>query len=59
MAPASIYSAYKTLHFYFIKLPLIYILIPIGFLFEFLITLPFLILTSLDRYASKKSRRKN
>jgi len=53
-----IYGILKTLHFYFIKLPLIYVAIPIGFIFEYLITFPFVILTSLDRRSSKKQQPK-
>jgi len=37
------------LHFYLIRLPLIYALIPIGFIFEFVVTFPFMVLTRLDR----------
>jgi len=56
--PVRLYKIYKTLHFYFIKLPFIFIMIPIGFIFEYLITFPFLILTTLDRNAPKKTRDK-
>ena len=33
---------------------LLYILVPLGFIFEFLITLPFLILCTLDHLAGKR-----
>lgn len=51
-----LYKIYKTLHFYCIKLPLIFIMIPIGFIFEYVITFPFIILTALDRNSSKRRR---
>ena len=54
--PHRLYKIYKTLHFYCIKLPFIFIMIPIGFIFEYVITFPFIILTYLDRDASKKRR---
>ena len=44
---------YKKLYFYLIRLPLIYILIFTGFVFEFLVTFPFRVLASLDRHRSK------
>jgi hypothetical protein len=49
----------KTLHFYAIRLPLIYALIPAGFLFEFIITFPFRVLAGLDRKSGpgRKGRR--
>ena len=56
--PAGLYKIYKILHFYCIKLPFIFIMIPVGFIFEYLITFPFLILTTLDRNATKKTRDK-
>ena len=56
--PANLRRAYKTLYFYTIRLPLIYLLIPMGFIFEFLITFPFLVLASLDRNRCKKNNFK-
>ncbi len=47
-------QTYKNLYFYIIRLPLIYILIFAGFIFEFLVTFPFWVLTSLDRHRSKR-----
>jgi len=44
------------LHFYLIRLPLIYALIPIGFIFEFVVTFPFMVLTRLDRDRAPKKR---
>jgi len=38
----------KKAHFYLIKLPLIYIAIPTGLIFEFLITVPYIVLCTLD-----------
>ena len=35
--------------FYFIRLPLILIIIPIGFIFEFITTLPFWIICQIGR----------
>jgi hypothetical protein len=40
--------------FYAVKLPLIFITIPIGFLFDFLITFPSIILCSLDARLKNK-----
>jgi len=51
-----LYKIYRILHFYCIKLPLIFIMIPIGFIFEYVITFPFIVLTALDRNPSKKRR---
>jgi hypothetical protein len=41
---------YDRITFYLVKLPFILLLIIFGFIFEFLITLPFLVLCSLDSY---------
>ena len=46
----------ERIHFYLIRLPLIYALIPIGFIFEFLVTFPFMVLTRLDRDRAPKKR---
>lgn len=46
----------RLLHFYAVRLPLIYTLIFVGFIFEFLVSFPWLILTSLDRDRRKSSR---
>ncbi len=45
---------YKKILFYTVKLPFIYIAIPIGFIFEYLVTFPYLILCTLD-YLSQKT----
>ena|GEM_PF-2956586 len=47
---------YRTLHFYVIKLPFIYITVPIGFLFEYLVTFPYIIMVSIDTH--RQNRRK-
>lgn len=47
-------QACKKLYFYIIRLPLIYILIFTGFIFEFLVTFPFRVLASLDSHRHKK-----
>ncbi len=44
----------KILYFYLVKLPVVYILVTIGFVFEFLTTFPFVVMVSIDTY-----RRKN
>ena len=44
----------KILNFYMLKLPFVYIMIPIGFVFEFLTTFPFAVMVSIDGF-----RRKN
>ena len=45
---------YKKFTFYVLKLPLIYILIISGFIFEFIIGLPFLVLCAIDNIFDKK-----
>jgi len=45
---SKIRKIYKQVVFYSIKLPLIYIAIPMGFVFEYLITFPYIVLCSLD-----------
>ena len=44
----------KQLRFYFIKIPFVYLMVAIGFIFEFLITFPLDILVLIDAH-----RRKN
>lgn len=39
---------YKILKFYVIKLPFVYIAAPLGFLFDFIITFPYIVMTELD-----------
>ena len=46
---------YKRLHFYGIKLPFVFLMIPIGFLFEFLVTFPFIVMVSID---SRRNHRR-
>ncbi|HMA67122.1 MAG TPA: hypothetical protein VKO20_04825 [Desulfosalsimonadaceae bacterium] len=46
----------RPLYFYAVRLPLIYSLIGIGFLIEFGISFPWIILTSLDRDRRKITR---
>lgn len=38
----------KKIKFYTVNLPLIFITIPIGFIFEFIITFPYIIFCTLD-----------
>ena len=50
-------KSYKTLRkikFYTVNLPLILITIPIGFIFEFIITFPFIVFCALDRMENKE-----
>ncbi|MGD2272465.1 MAG: hypothetical protein PVI06_18840 [Desulfobacterales bacterium] len=42
------------IQFYLIKLPFILFLITIGYIFEFLITLPFAVLCALDNWLGRK-----
>jgi hypothetical protein len=46
---------YKKILFYTVKLPFIYMAIPIGFIFEYLITLPHLILCTIDSLSKKNT----
>jgi hypothetical protein len=46
---------WKHLVFYSIKLPLIFITIPVGFLFDFLITFPYAILCIIDARMRNKN----
>jgi len=45
---------YEKVIFYVLKLPLIYILIISGFIFEFIIGLPFLVLCAIDNIFDRK-----
>jgi hypothetical protein len=45
---------WKHLVFYSIKLPLIFITIPVGFLFDFLVTFPYSILCIIDARMQNK-----
>ena len=45
---------WKKINFYVLKLPSIYILIVSGFIFEFIISLPFLVLCAIDNIFDKK-----
>lgn len=47
-------NLFKKLYFYLVKLPFVYILVTIGFVFEFVATFPFVVMVSIDTY-----RRKN
>jgi len=47
---------YKKVLFYTVKLPFIYIAIPTGFIFEYLITLPFILLCAFDSISQNKKR---
>jgi hypothetical protein len=46
---------WKHFVFYTVKLPLIFITIPIGFIFDFLVTFPSIILCSLDARTKRKA----
>ena len=54
----------KGLKFYLVQLPFIYMLIPIGFAFEFIICIPFYVMCALEgmleqgRYRRKSHKRK-
>ena len=48
----------KTLKFYLLKLPFVYAAIPLGFIFEFIITFPYIVMTGLDKRRRVKSRAK-
>lgn len=49
----------KTLKFYTVKLPFVYLMIPVGFIFEYLVTLPYIVMVSIDerRQARKQSSK--
>jgi len=49
----------KKIKFYTINLPLIFITIPIGFIFEFIITFPFIIFCMVDSLGQKKRTKIN
>ncbi len=51
-------NLFKLLHFYLIKLPFIYITVPAGFLFEFFITCPFIVMTFIDARRQDRIRSK-
>lgn len=44
----------KKIKFYTVNLPLILITIPIGFIFEFIITFPYIVFCTLDSMGNKK-----
>jgi hypothetical protein len=46
----------RKLEFYLIKLPFLLILITVGFLMEFVIELPFLVMCTLERIFSQKNQ---
>ena len=46
----------KASHFYVIKLPYIYMLMMAGFIFDFLVSFPFLLMYSTERWFSAKTR---
>jgi hypothetical protein len=47
---------YEYVKFYIIKLPFIYLLILLGFILEFIVQLPSLVLYTIDTYRGKRSR---
>jgi hypothetical protein len=55
VTPSSMKPLYKKIIFYTVKLPFIYLAIPIGFIFEYLITFPHLILCTIDSFSQKKT----
>lgn len=45
-------------HFYTIRLPFVCVMVPVGFLFEFLVTFPYIVLTAIDgRRQAKRTDR--
>gem|GEM_PF-2823798 len=44
----------KTLKFYLVKIPFTYIAVTIGFLFEFIITFPYIVMTEIDGRRRKR-----
>jgi len=46
----------KTIKFYTVKLPLILIAIAVGFIFEFIITFPFLVFCTIDSIGNVTKR---
>lgn len=40
--------------FYAFKLPFVYIAVPMGFLFEYIITFPYIVMTGIDAHGKKK-----
>ncbi len=55
-------KSYKTLRkikFYTVNLPLILITIPIGFVFEFIITFPFIVFCTIDGMGNRGKFKKN
>lgn len=52
---SKIRKTFKQLYFHVIKLPLIYVAISIGFIFEYLITFPYIVLCTLDSVSKKNS----
>ncbi len=48
-------TRWKQFVFYTVKLPLIFITIPVGFIFDFLVTFPSIVLCSLDARLKNKN----
>ncbi len=51
-------KTFRKIHFYTVKLPFIFIMVPTGFVFEYLITFPYIVLTSIEGFLSGKARRR-
>jgi len=49
----------KKIKFYTVNLPLIFFMIPVGFIFEFIVTFPFIIFCTLDSMGNRKKTNKN
>ncbi len=45
---------YRKIIFRVVKVPLMYFLITLGYIIEFLIHLPFIVITSIDGFAKKR-----
>jgi len=51
-------KTYAQFIFFSLKLPLIYITLAIGFVFEYLVSFPYIILCTMDSISIKKKNRK-
>jgi hypothetical protein len=46
----------RKIHFYFVRLPLIFILAPIGFVMEFIVTFPWRVAVAIDSCRQKTNK---
>ncbi|RJP94950.1 MAG: hypothetical protein C4518_02195 [Desulfobacteraceae bacterium] len=51
-------KTYAQFIFFFLKLPLIYITLAVGFVFEYLVSFPYIILCTMDSISIRKKNRK-